>query len=56
MKRILVYVATLLLGTMLSGTVMAEPYIAVRTGLKCMECHTNMTGGGMRTPYANQIA
>ena len=56
MKRFTGCMATLLLGPMLAGTAMAEPYIAVRTGLKCMECHTNMTGGGMRTAYANQIA
>src|SRR5690606_6256550 len=29
----------------------SEPYMAVRTGFKCSQCHLNQTGGAGRTEY-----
>lgn len=33
--------------------VAAEPYMAVRTGFKCSQCHLNQSGGAGRTEYGS---
>ena len=32
----------------LPSAALAEPYMALREGYACGDCHTNMSGGGMR--------
>lgn len=44
--KILILLSSLLI---IPNLLFCEPYIAIRTGLKCSACHINKTGGGQRT-------
>ncbi len=54
MKRTLQFIAAFMLGALVSFPAFALPRFASRTGAKCLSCHINPSGGGMRQTFGVQ--
>lgn len=56
MTRRLATIVALCISVLWSWAARAEPWFAVQTGAKCVQCHANPTGGGLRNSYGNAWA
>jgi len=56
MSRAVVLIALAAGAWLFSAAASAEPHLAVQTGFKCRQCHTDPTGGGKRNAYGAAYA
>jgi hypothetical protein len=56
LRSLLALLAVLSGLALVSRVAVAEPYIAIQQGYKCIQCHVNPTGGGLRTTFGDVFA